>query len=199
MLVEQENGPGRLSEQEECLSRLQLLSQVRLVDSNKREDGRSRLQLPSQVRLVSSDKREDGPSRMGKQEEFPSRLPLPSQIRLEQDDGKTDGMTEPTIEQLPGMHEESRSSMPEERLSDSQQQLVSQNDSQLMVVGNKEDVKRMEDQYLKACREGVDRDRLEMSGRLERKEKLSRRWDMIRACREIMIEHIQHDTQNLRQ
>ena len=49
----------------------------------------------------------------------------------------------------------------------------------------------MEDQYLKAWREWVERDSLERikrSERLERQEKLSRRWDMVRECREMMIE-----------
>ena len=49
----------------------------------------------------------------------------------------------------------------------------------------------MEDQYLKAWREWVERDRLEkleQSERLKKKEKHSRRWDMVRACRDIIVE-----------
>ena len=50
----------------------------------------------------------------------------------------------------------------------------------------------MEDQYLKAWKEWVERERLEKiehTERLEKQEKLSRRWDMIRSCRDIIVEN----------
>ena len=125
-LVEQEDGPGRLHEQEECPSRLQLPSQEGLVD-DEQKDGPGRLKLPSLIRLVEQ---EDGPGRLYEQEICPRSLQLPSQIRLVgpirlqhpsqrglgicdgQDDG--DGTTETTIEQLPEMHKESPQIRPEE-------------------------------------------------------------------------------------
>ena len=69
---------------------------------------------------------------------------------------------------------------------------LSQDDSQWQITERKENVNRMEDQYLKAWKEWVERDRLEKiehTERLGKQERLSRRWDMIRSCREIIVEN----------
>ena len=50
----------------------------------------------------------------------------------------------------------------------------------------------MEDPYLKAWREWVERDgkeRQERSRRMERQDKLSKSWEMVRVCRDIIKEN----------
>ena len=120
----------------------------------------------SQVRHVGME-HDDGPSmmqlpskiRLVVQEECPSRLQLPSQKGL--------------VEQVDSHG----------RLNERHKQALSQNDNLWLPEGRKENTNRMEDKYLKGWREWVERDRMEkiqQSEMLEKKGKLSRRWDMIR-------------------
>ena len=108
--------------------------------------------------------------------------------------------TKTDIEQVPEVSQDKGRA---EQIEDQSEQMSSQtiklgraeqpkSQAEHVLSGGKESANRMEDQYLKAWKEWVERDRLEKiehTERLEKQEKLSRRWDMIRSCRDIIREH----------